>query len=126
MESGDGPLVLALHSLSFLSASPLERCSFVDETIPLIAPVQSVPKTPLVCRNPSERLLGFLSSVSFGHLDSTFPPLVLHRNLSLEVAHQAFLQHGQFILAVIALRQYACFASLVPSEPLCLVFFLAT
>ena len=30
-------------------------CSFVDETS-LIDPVQPVPKTVLVCRNPSERL----------------------------------------------------------------------
>ena len=44
MESAGGPLVLALRSLRFLSASKIpffiESFSFVDE----IAPVQSVPR----------------------------------------------------------------------------------
>ena len=40
MESAGGPLVLALRSLRFLSASQIlfffiESCSFVDETSPL-------------------------------------------------------------------------------------------
>ena len=59
MESAGGPLVMALRSLRFFQLHRLsfftESCSFVDETT-LVAPVQSVPKTQLVCRNPSERL----------------------------------------------------------------------
>ena len=35
MESAGGPLVLALRSLRFLSASHIIFCSFVDETSPL-------------------------------------------------------------------------------------------
>ena len=59
----------------------------------MIAPVQSVPKNPLVhvFRNPTERLRVCLSSVSSGHIKSDFPPVVLHRKLSLEVTHPACL-----------------------------------
>ena len=50
--------------------------------------------------------------VSSGHLESAFPPVILHRKLSLDVAHQAVLSHSQSILVVLTLRLYACFASL--------------
>ena len=41
-------------------------------------PVQSVPKTLLVCRNPSESLCGCHCSVSSGHLESALLPEILH------------------------------------------------
>ena len=44
--------------------------------------MQFVLKILVVCRNPSE-------SVCSGHLESVFPPVVIHRKLSLEVVHHS-------------------------------------
>ena len=57
-------------------------------------------------------------SVSSGHIESAFPPVTLFRKQSLEVAHQTFLQHGKSIVALLALRLYAYFASLLYAGPL--------
>ena len=45
--------------------------------------------------------------MSKSFIGSTSQPLwvILHRKLSLEVAHQAFIKHGQSILVVLALRR---------------------
>ena len=75
MESAGGPLVLALRSLRFLSASQIlffhrELLFCWWDLATLIAPVQCV---------------------SSGHLESAFPPLILYKKFSLEVAYQALL-----------------------------------
>ena len=55
----------------------------------MIDPVQPVPKTNGIVRG----LLRMLSFVSSGHFDTMFPPVILHRKFSLEVAHHAFLSY---------------------------------
>ena len=48
----------------------------------------------------------------FGHFESPFLPVILHKNLSMETAHWAFLLHGHNLAS---LRPCAYLASLVSS-----------
>ena len=92
----------------------------------LADPVHSVPRTMVVCWNPSGRLLGCLYSDSSGHIGSAFPPEVLRRRLSLVAAHQAFLWHDQSISAAPTSKEYTCFSSSLALGLLCRGSCLAT
>ena len=73
--------------LGFLLASQTLSCSISDVCLILCNMFLGL----FEYLNPSARLLECVCNVSFGHLGSAFPSEVLHRTLSLVVAHQTFL-----------------------------------